>query len=75
MPTLCTIISSGALPHLAYLELGYNQIADAGCATLAAALKKGTLPALERVYLGGFPASGAAKAAVYEARANLQGQE
>ena len=47
----------------------------AGCATLAAALDSGALPALEELYLGSIPASAAAKAAVYEARANLEDGE
>ena len=57
------------------LNLSFTKITDAGCATLAAALDRGALPALEHLYLAGIPASAAAKAAVYEARANLQGQE
>ena len=35
------------------LELRSTQINDAGCATLAAALNRGTLPALEEVMLEG----------------------
>ena len=49
-----------------------TQITDAGCATLAAALDSGALPALEKLYLDGIPASAAAKATVYKARANLK---
>ena len=57
------------------LDLRYTQVTDAGCATLAAALDRGALPALEKLYLpDGFHVSAAAKAAVYAARANLQGQ-
>ena len=44
-----------------------TQITDAGCATLAAALDSGALPALERIYLDRIPAGAAAKAAVQEA--------
>ena len=61
---------------LKVLNLGYTQVTNAGCATLAAALNSGALPALEHLYLKGIPASAAAKAAVDEARANrglLQG--
>ena len=49
------------------LRLSRTQITDAGCATLAAALNSGALPALERLYLDDIPASAAAKAAVREA--------
>ena len=42
------------------LELRSTQITDAGCATLAAALNSGTLPALEEVMLEGTRASAAA---------------
>ena len=56
------------------LQLNSTQITDAGCATLAAALGSGALPALKDLDLDGTPASAAAKAAVYEARANLQGE-
>jgi hypothetical protein len=64
---------TGGLAKLKVLFLGYTQITDAGCATLAAALESGALPALERLILHGIPASAAAKAAVYAARANLHG--
>ena len=46
------------------LYLTHTQITEAGCATLAAALDSGALPALERLYLNGIPASAAARAAV-----------
>ena len=55
------------------LGLSYTQVTDAGCATLAAALDSGALPALEKLYLGSIPASAAATDAVYAARANLGG--
>ena len=42
--------------------LSHTQIADAGCAALLAALDGGALPALERLYLYGAPASEAARA-------------
>ena len=54
------------------LFLSDTQITDAGCATLAAALDSGALPALEKLVLWGIPASAAAKAAVYAARASLK---
>ena len=55
------------LTKLKLLDIGFTQITDAGCATLAAALDSGALPVLERVFLQGTPASAAAKAAVEEA--------
>ena len=57
--------------QLKWLNLQCTQITDAGCATLAATLDRGALPALGRLLLDGIPASAAAKAAVYKARANL----
>ena len=54
---------------LKVLYLSGTQITDAGCATLAAALNSGVLPALEGLYLDGVPAGAAAKAAVLEALA------
>ena len=65
--------TTGGLTKLKVLNLDYTKITDAGCATLAAALDSGALPALERLFLNGIPASAAAKAAVYAARANLWG--
>ena len=65
--------TTGGLTKLKHLNLSYTQITDAGCATLAAALDSGALPALKRLFLVGIPASAAAKAAVYAARANLKG--
>ena len=62
------------LMKLKALSLWSTQITDAGCATLAAALDSGALPALKGLYLRGIPASAAAKAAVYAARANLESQ-
>ena len=64
---------TGGLTKLKELYLERAQITDAGCATLAAALESGALPALEGLYLHGIPASAAAKAAVYAARASLEG--
>ena len=64
--------STGGLAKLKGLWLGDTQITDAGCATLAGAIDSGALPALEKLYLYGIPASAAAKDAVYEARANLK---
>ena len=68
---------TGGLARLYELYLGDTQIADAGCAALAAELESGALPALEKLYLYGIPASDAAKAAVeaaiWTARANVEG--
>ena len=63
---------TGGLTKLKLLHLSYTQVTDAGCATLAAALSSGALPALESLYLFGISANAAAKATVYEARANLK---
>ena len=66
--------TTGGLAKLKMLNLCWTQITDAGCATLAAALDSGALPALEKLYLGGIHISAAVKAAVYAARANLRGR-
>jgi len=66
---------AGGLAKLKTLYLCHTQITDAGCATLAAALDGGALPALTNLYLDGIPASDAAQDAVYEARADLYGGE
>eukprot|EP00964_Phaeocystis_antarctica_P111901 scaffold76159_cov51-Phaeocystis_antarctica.AAC.3 len=56
--------SAGVLTKLKVLFLQETQVTDAGCATLAAALDSGAMPALERVDLAATPASAAAKATV-----------
>ena len=66
---------TGGLTKLKVLGLNGTEITDAGCATLAAALDSSALPALEDLYLYDIPASAVAKAAVYEARANLDGED
>jgi hypothetical protein len=53
---------TGGLAKLKALSLSDTQIADAGCAALAAALDSGALPTLEVLYLFGTRASAAAKA-------------
>ena len=53
---------TGGLKKLNILDLRDTQIADAGCATLIAALDSGALPALRDLLLMGVPASAAAKA-------------
>ena len=59
---------TGVLTKLKMLNLGNTQITDAGCATLAAALDSGTLPALEDICsFDRAPASTAATAAVAKA--------
>ena len=58
---------TGGLTKLKTLSLHSTQVSDAGCATLAAALDSGALPALEALNLVDIPASAAAKAAVREA--------
>ena len=64
-------LPAGRLKKLEELHLEDTQVTDAGCAALAAVLDSGALPALKVLKLDGIPASDAAKAAVYEARANL----
>eukprot|EP00964_Phaeocystis_antarctica_P076553 scaffold47343_cov58-Phaeocystis_antarctica.AAC.1 len=59
--------TAGALANLIGLDLSHTQVADAGCATLAAAIGSGALPALDRLDLEGIPASAAAVVAVREA--------
>ena len=72
----CAAAADGTgLAKLKRLYLRGTQVTDAGCATLAAALDSGALPALEMLDLDGIPASTAAKAAVYEALANLKDGE
>ena len=51
---------TGVLAKLKTVDLGFTQITDAGCATLAAALDSGALPALEMIFLEDIPASAAA---------------
>ena len=60
------------LKELKVLDLSSTQVTDAGCATLATALDSGALPALERLFLIGTPASAAGKTAVCAARASLE---
>ena len=56
--------TTGVLPKLKTLGLSATRVTDAGCATLAAALDSGALPALEDLSLGRTGASPAAKAAL-----------
>ena len=53
------------------LELVFTQVTDAGCATLAAALDSGALPALEELRLDGIPASAGATDAVRRSQMDL----
>ena len=60
--------TTGVLTKLKGLYLSRTQITDAGCATLAAALDSGVLPALRYLNLSGIhPFSAAAKAALRRA--------
>ena len=61
--------TTGVLPKLKMLGLDHTQVSDAGCATLAAALDRGALQALNNLSLKGSPASATATAAVQEALA------
>ena len=60
--------TTGGLAKLKTLSLSNTQVSDDGCATLAAALDRGALPALKVPYLAGVPASAAAQSAVFAAR-------
>ena len=64
---------TGVLAKLELLYLDGAQITDAGCATLAAAIGSGALPALESIDFGGIPASAAAVTAANEAVAKSRG--
>ena len=57
---------TGGLKKLKLLHLDSTHITDAGCATLAAALDSGTLPALKSLYLGGTQASATAKTTIFD---------
>ena len=58
----------GALTALTTVWLNDTQITDTGCATLAAAIRSGALPALHDLYLWrGTLASAASRTAVFEA--------
>ena len=59
---------TGVLTKLKWLDLGYTEINDAGCAALTSALDRGALPALEMLTLSGALARAAAKFAVRTAR-------
>eukprot|EP00964_Phaeocystis_antarctica_P005975 scaffold3261_cov67-Phaeocystis_antarctica.AAC.17 len=61
--------TAGVLTKLKELYLINTQVTDTGCATLAAALDSGALPALGELYLFGIPASAAPMAAVRAALA------
>ena len=52
---------TGVLTKLKTLFLYKTQVTDAGCATLAAALESGALPALQNLDVQEIPASIAAK--------------
>ena len=62
-------LPTGGLTKIKVLNLSHTQITDAGCAALTAALASGALPALKGLFIGGIPASAAAKAVVWEALA------
>ena len=68
-PTGAPPTTTGGLTKLMALCLWSTQITDAGCATLAAALDSGALPALERLYLSNTSASATATDAFFEALA------
>ena len=57
MASLVAQPTAGKLESLENLHLGFNQITDAGCATLASALRGGALPALNDLRLWNNPAA------------------
>ena len=59
--------TAGALKSLALLDVSANEITDAGCTTLATALRGGALLALEELKLYFNPASQQAKKDVKDA--------
>ena len=65
----------GMFKSLKRLELDSNQITDAGCDTLASALRGGALPALKVLLLADNPASQEAQNAVHAARSGLSALE
>ena len=66
--------AAGALTALTTVWLNDTQITDTGCATLAAAIRSGALPALHDLYLWrGTLASAASRTAVFEALVSLRG--
>ena len=74
-PAAATPPPAGGLKKLNELNLDHTQVSDIGCATLAAALDSGALPALEELDLGvgRIPASAAAQEAVRAALARSGG--
>ena len=62
MVSLVAQPTAGALKLLEILYLVDNQITDAGCATLATALRDAALPALQELRLHNNPASQEAQA-------------
>ena len=72
-------LPAGALTKLKSIGLGYTRVTDAGCASLAAALDSGALPALEQLGLSSVvwppTASAAARAAVQQALLQAQMRE
>ena len=66
--------TTGELAKLEGLALTGTQITDAGCAVLAAALKRCALPALKDLYLDGAPTISAAARAAVRAHLPLSGR-
>ena len=64
---------TGGLKKLKALNLNCTRTTDAGCATLAAALKNGALPALDKLAMHSIPACASAESAVFAARPGLLG--
>ena len=71
---MCTLLTQNIclMCHTQVLELGGNQIGDAGLTTLAKAVESGALPKCTTIYTLDNPASDEAKQAVEDAIASRQ---
>ena len=72
MASLLAQPTAGALKALVWLHLNRNEITDAGCATLASAMRGGALPALKELSLESIPASKEAQDEVFATRPGLE---
>ena len=69
---LASLLEAGAMPMLKALNLGSNQIGEAGMAALASAVRGGALPSCTEIDLGDNPGSAAP---VKEAAGQREGME
>ena len=59
MAALTALLEEGVMPNLKVLDLGRNQISDAGVAAIASALRGGAMPSCGHIHLNGNPGSDA----------------